>query len=276
MLVAACTGSSAPTTGPPPTTRAEPAQTTVTAATTTTTVPATTTTTPPATTTTTTTSGDSRTVDLTTPCGVLVEWVARAADANWTGTWELTHPVTRDGLPDLGVAGRGSPDEVYQDELSIAVAPWASAGGVECTFHEFGMSYGERVGVAALVGTVALGAPGPSVRAAAWPMRTRSSRWLVDDLANHVSLVLPAGPFEQHDASSGVQFTTPVGTFDILLAIDGTVVPVTGLDESPDDRVVVGWVPGAPLAPGIHDVVVATMLENGLLAALATTWEVTP
>ncbi len=269
LLVAACTTSASTTTEPvsAPTTTIPALPSTTVAAPPSTTLPATTV--PAPSTTTSTTSATGRVVDLTSPCGVVAEFVARAADDDHRGAADLVHPLTTSGLPDAGFAGLDVSSEGFADELAMTLAPWHDDPDRSCTFVEFGMSLGERVGVVTLVGTVAIDQPAPVHAAAAWVVRTNRDRWLVDLLGVHASIASPSGT----DPRDGVRLGSPGDTFDWLVLVDGAFVTVERLDEPPDLALV--WTPGDVIEAGPHWLTFASMLESGVVDATAVAW-VTP
>ncbi len=263
-------------TSTPATTTAAAIPTTTTTATSTTTTsttvaPVTTTSTSTSTTTTTTVplTVDTIEVDLTTPCGVVEGWLAFASIAAWDETWGLTHPFSQTGSPfEDGAGGYGAVDNpAYQDETAMTAA--VVGVNVECSFADFGTSFGESVGVATVIGESVAG-PG----ALGVAVRTDAGQWKVDSFANHVSIVSP-DPFGEPEPDERVVFVTPLGTFDTLVVVDGVSVEAV-LVENPvnPDEGIGTWVPGTPFASGTHVVTVASMLENGVLAAQAVQWMV--
>lgn len=263
LLVAACTTSAPTTTEPAPATTSTLAvsPSTTEAAPPSTTIPATTV--PAPSTTTSTTSVTGRVVDLASPCGVIAEFVARSAEEDHRGAADLVHPLTTSGLPDDGFAGLDVSSEGFADELAMSVAPRQDDPDRTCTFVEFGMSLGERVGVVTLVGAVVIDQPAPVHTAAAWVVRTNRDRWLVDLLGVHASIASPLGT----DPREGVRLGSPGDTFDWLVLFDGAVVTVERLDEAPD--LALEWTPDDEIEAGPHWLTFASMLESGVVDAVA-------
>ena len=267
--LAGCTSTTTTTT----TVAAATTTTTVAPTTTTSTTEAPTTTTSSTSTTTTTTTVpltvDAIEVDLTTPCGVVEGWLAYASVAAFDRTWALTHPFTQTGSPlEAGAGGYEAFDNpVYQDETAMTAA--VVGVDVDCSFAGFGTSFGESVGVVTLAGRSATG-PG----ALGVAVRTDGDQWKVDNFAGHVSIVSP-DPFGEPEPDERVVFLTPLGTFDTLLLVDEMVVQAAVVQNPVDLEEAVGtWVPDAPFSPGDHVVTVASMLENGVVAAAAVRWTV--
>lgn len=269
LILGACTSTASTST-------TLPASTTVAATaplTTTTTIAATTTSSSSTTTSTSTTTTialtiDTIEVDLTTPCGVVEGWLAYASIDAWAETWDLTHPFTQAGPPsEDGTSGYGSLDnEAYQDETGMTAAT-VGVDLVDCSFADFGTSFGESVGVATVTGNGDAG-----VAALAVAMRTEAGQWKVDNFAGHVSIVSP-DPFGEPEPGERVVFATPLGTFDSLVIVDGTTVTAILVENPVDPEEGIGtWVPPEPFGSGHHVVTVATMLENGILSAQAVLW----
>ena len=130
----------------------------------------------------------------------------------------------------------------------------------------FGESFNEPIGAVEMDGA-------GGVRAV--PMRSAEGIWLIDELTDHVAAVSPP-PGSVQPSFAEVVFTTPVGTFDARVQVDGEDVFDYQMEESPTDPelIEVSYAPATGFASGEHTAILLTVLENGLLDAEAISWRV--
>jgi len=281
LVVTGCSGDASPTTVVPATTIAVPATTPPVVSTTSTTEPPPTTTTTTTSTTTTTLPATSSTVagstdtvpttiatdiDYSDPCAVFALFVDAVAVSDYGLAFALVHPYAK-GQPPLG-------SESGLDRFSSAEDPAfasyaldvSTAPPDDCRFLAFGESFGDPIGAVLVTTTGALKATA---------MRGDQGEWRIDELSDHVKSVSPP-PDSVQPSFAEVVFTTPIGTFDERLQVDGEDVFDYQTQESLTDPelVEISYAPTTGFAPGEHIAILMSVLETGLLDAEAISWRV--
>lgn len=270
-FLAACSTTPAPTSAPATTTPTTSA-TSLVETTVATVAPSTTTSTAPPTTTTTTTMPPP--VTSTVPaflepdaaCVAFAIFVAAVDEGDVETAYGLVHPFSKT-QPPLGLEGgedrfSGSDDPdfaTYAREL-------ASLPGDACRFITLGESFGSAIGAIELSSPTSI---------AAIPVRQDEGEWRIDQLLDHVFAVAPPeGSIQPSFAAPS--FTTPVGTFDFRMQVDGVDVaePATLESVLDPERIVISYAPPTGYPSGAHRAVLVSVLENGLVDAATVSWSV--